>query len=624
MKRIVRSLVFVFADIISLNMSLFIAYLIRFDFNFETVPILFLSAFLIIAFVNLAIKLLIFTMFRLYKSLWRYAGEYEIFSVAVASLSANVLMTAVLLIEYIITGELKAPRSIFAITMMLDVFAVAGSRLLYRMYRRSVLGTIVQLDKVKRVLIIGAGDGGAIIAREMKHHPELYRKPVAFLDDDRSKFGHKLNGIPVIGNVDRVADTVISKNVQEIIIAIPSAKPAELNRIYAHAAKTGCKIQILPSVSQLIDETVIMQKIKNVDIEDLLGRDTVQLDVSGISVFLQNKRILVTGAGGSIGSELCRQIAAYQPSKLVLLDNYENNLHELSLEMQTRFPSIEVESVIANIRERKRMNDIFLIQQPQVVFHAAAHKHVPLMEHNPAEAIRNNLVGTWNVANAACDAMVERFVLISTDKAVNPTNVMGASKRLAEMVIQAMNAKGGTDFVAVRFGNVLGSNGSVIPLFRKQIAAGGPVTVTHPEVTRFFMTIPEAAQLVLQAGAMAKGGEIFLLDMGNPVRILDLAENMIRLSGYEPHEDIEIKFTGLRPGEKLYEELLLDAEGKQTTSNSKIFIAKPVNVDYDDIVHMVEQFTEQVACTDKPEAIKMLLQQYVSGYHEPKNSNEEI
>ncbi|MDF2523987.1 MAG: putative nucleoside-diphosphate sugar epimerase, partial [Clostridiales bacterium] len=352
-----------------------------------------------------------------------------------------------------------------------------------------------------------------------------------------------------------------------------------INDIYNECSKTDCKVKILPSVSQLIDESVTIQKIRDVSIEDLLGRDAINLDIGEISSYIENQVVLVTGGGGSIGSELCRQIASFNPKHLVILDNYENNAYEIQNELLYKYPDLKLDTVIASVREKMRLENIFREYRPDVIFHAAAHKHVPLMEENPTEAVKNNVFGTLNVAECADKFKAKKFVLISTDKAVNPTNIMGATKRIAEMIIQAINRHSKTEFVAVRFGNVLGSNGSVIPLFKKQIEQGGPVTVTHPEITRFFMTIPEAVQLVIQAGAMAKGGEIFVLDMGQPVKIYDLARKLIKLSGFEPDEDIKIEFTGLRPGEKLYEELLLEEEGLQKTKNDKIYVAQPVFTD---------------------------------------------
>ncbi len=576
---ILRSMVFVIIDYACLCISIYLAYLLRFDFNFTLTKAPSINInFLLLA---VAFKILIFAIFKLYRSLWIFAGAYEVVSVVVASGISNFFLSALLLLQHHFTGELFAPRSIFAITFLIDVFAVGGVRLLYRVYRRIIRGVKLDTNSVKRVLIFGAGNAGAAIAKEMINNPGLCSKPVAFVETDPYKIGYKLNGIKVIDeNKYSVEEIVRKEDIDEIIIAIPHAKPAKINQIYSQASKTGCKVKILPSVSQIIDESVTIQKVRDIEIEDLLGRDPVNLDTSEIEKFITGKRVLVTGAGGSIGSELCRQLAVFKPKTLYMLDNYENNLHDLLLELREKHSYIKFDPIVANIREERHINSLFQKLKPNIVFHAAAHKHVPLMELHPEEAIKNNVFGTWNVTHAADKAGVERFVLISSDKAVNPANVMGATKRIAELIGQAINTKSKTEFVAVRFGNVLGSNGSVIPIFKHQIEMGGPVTVTHPEMTRFFMTIPEAAQLVIQAGASADGGEIFILDMGQPVKILDLAENMIRLSGLEPYEDIDIKICGLRPGEKLYEELLLNEEGIQRTKNDKIYVARPLFTDY--------------------------------------------
>lgn len=411
-----------------------------------------------------------------------------------------------------------------------------------------------------------------------------------------------------------MADVVERKSIDEIIIAIPSAKPAVLNRIYEQCVKTKCKVKILPSMSQLIDESIILKRVKDVDIEDLLGREPIVVDLEGIAGYLSGKVVLVTGGGGSIGSELCRQIASFGPKKLIMLDNYENGLYDILNELTRKYPELDIIPVIANIHEMDRLKEIFGEYRPNIVFHAAAHKHVPLMENNPEEAIKNNVFGTWNVAHCADMYNAERFVLISTDKAVNPTNVMGATKRIAEMIIQALDTKSKTEFVAVRFGNVWGSNGSVIPLFKKQIEQGGPVTVTHPDVTRFFMTIPEAVQLVIQAGAMAEGGEIFVLDMGEPVKILDLAKNLIRLSGFEPYEDIDIEITGLRPGEKLYEELLLNEEGLKATKHNKIYVAKPLHIDYEVLERELDILRQKVYKQSDSKELKEYVKVLVPNY----------
>ncbi|MDD4296924.1 MAG: nucleoside-diphosphate sugar epimerase/dehydratase, partial [Ruminiclostridium sp.] len=576
MKQKLKSGLFVLSDIVLLSISLFLAYYLRFDLSAEAIPKDFADNVLLLLAVSVVLKIAVFIPFKLYKSLWRYAGMYELVSVFLASVITNGL-----LFVYIAFVERLAPRSIFVIAGMIDVFFIGGSRLVYRLYRRLVLGRVIKIDNLKRVLIFGAGDAGAMIAKEMELHPELKYKLIAFMDDSPNKIGRKVNGIPILGGVEDVSDIVDKKSIDEIIIAIPSAKPAVINNIYEQCSKTSCKVKILPSMSQLIDETIMLKKIKDVDIEDLLGRDPVMVDLENVAGYLGGKVVLVTGGGGSIGSELCRQIASYGPKRLLMLDNYENNLYSILNELNAKYPELDIVPIIANIRELERLSEIFNEYKPNIVFHAAAHKHVPLMENHPEEAIKNNVFGTWNVASCADKYKADRFVLISTDKAVNPTNVMGATKRIAEMIIQGLNTKSKTEYVAVRFGNVLGSNGSVIPLFREQIEHGGPVTVTHPDITRFFMTIPEAVQLVIQAGAMAEGGEIFVLDMGEPVKIMDLAKNLIRLSGFEPYEDIDIEITGLRPGEKLYEELLMNEEGLKATRHNKIFVAQPLHTDYE-------------------------------------------
>ncbi len=617
-KRALRSGVFLVADIISLNIALLLTYYIRFELSLSLIPESFMKSLPLVALIATLVKIVTFTGFRLYKSLWRYAGAYEVISVAFASFFANGALLILLVVVHRLTNQLFAPRSIFAITFFLDVFAVGGVRLLYRSYRRYITGTSIQMDRVRRVLIIGAGDAGAIMAKEMRNHPELYRKAVAFLDTDPYKFGRKLNGIPIAGPPELAEKITREKDIHEIIIAMPGATSDVLNTVYAECAKTSCKIRILPSMVEILDETVVMQKLKDVDIEDLLGRAPIRLDTSEIAEYLVDQVVMVTGGGGSIGSELSRQISEYHPNQLILLDNYENGLYDIEQELKLSHPDIKVICVIANVRDRSRLNDVFSAYHPNIVFHAAAHKHVPLMENNPSEALKNNVFGTWNVAHCAAESHVSRFVLISTDKAVNPTNVMGASKRLAEMIVQAMNPKFDTEFVAVRFGNVLGSNGSVIPLFKKQIAAGGPIRVTHQDVTRFFMTIPEAVQLVLQAGGMAKGGEIFILDMGKPIRIYDLAINLIRLSGYRPHEDIPIEIVGLRPGEKLYEELMLAEEGTNQTKYPKIHIARQADMDYN---HTKEWITKLEGAIDQMDnsQIKEFILSLVPNYRPMQN-----
>ncbi len=614
MKRKIRSNAFVAFDLLLINISLILAYLLRFDFRYRSIPESFSEHILKLALIATVVKIITFLAFKLYNSLWKYAGIYEMGLIVGAAFVSNSIM-----ISYAFLSKTPVPRSIFLICTLTDIFLIASVRFAYRIFRRVVKGEIMRIKDSKRVLIFGAGEAGAIIVKEMKMHPELKSTPVAIIDDDIFKQGKKINGVPIVGQRKDIVKVVEKKQIDEIIIATPSASKKDINEIFAECSKTQCKVKILPSVSQLIDESVVLQRVRDVNIEDLLGREPVNLDVNEVSSYIKGQVILVTGGGGSIGSELCRQIAEFEPKKLIILDNYENNAYDIQNELLYTKPGLDLCTVIANIREKQRMENIFKMYKPDVVFHAAAHKHVPLMETNPTEAIKNNVFGTLNVAECADKYGVKRFVLISTDKAVNPTNIMGATKRIAEMIIQALNRNSKTEFVAVRFGNVLGSNGSVIPLFKKQIEQGGPVTVTHPEVTRFFMTIPEAVQLVIQAGAMAKGGEIFVLDMGEPVKIADLARNLIKLSGFEPDVDINIVYTGLRPGEKLYEELLLKEEGLEATKNNKIYVAKPIHTDLALLKRELDCLKEIIM--NNPDGISDYIKLIVPTYKKAENGN---
>lgn len=574
MKYKIRVLSLALLDLILINISLISAYILRFDGSYSKIEVQFLNEIPKLIIVSSLVKLVTFTVFRLYSSLWRYAGVYELAKVVMAAFIGNSLMMG-----YVFLSQTPIPRSIFIMTFFIDCFFIGGSRFAYRVFRRIVKGDILLIKSGKKVMLVGAGDACASLINEYHMHPELKCTPVALIDDNPGKLGKKLSGVTVVGNRNDIVKVAEDKHIDEIIISMPSASAKIIGEIYSICSETDCKIKILPSLSQLIDETVSIQKIRAVKIDDLLGRDPIKLDNNEIGGLIRDHVVMVTGGGGSIGSELCRQIAKYSPKLLIILDNYENNAYEIQNELLAHYPNLNLTVKIANVREKGRLEYIFKKHKPDLVFHAAAHKHVPLMEANPTEAIKNNVFGTMNVAECADKYGVKRFVMISTDKAVNPTNIMGATKRIAEMIIQAMDRVSKTEFVAVRFGNVLGSNGSVIPLFKKQIEAGGPVTVTHPDIIRYFMTIPEAVQLVLQAGAMAEGGEIFVLDMGEPVKIYDLAKNLIRLSGFEPDVDIKIEFTGLRPGEKLYEELLLAEEGIRATKNNKIYVAQPLHTD---------------------------------------------
>jgi FlaA1/EpsC-like NDP-sugar epimerase len=522
------------------------------------------------------------------------------------------------------------PRSIYVYSCVLDLVLIGGVRFGYRIIRdlrrpgalTGLLRTLrsSQSSEISKVMVVGAGDAGAAIIKDIRQHPDLGKKVVVVVDDDPNKQNRNIVGVKIAGGHEAIRQLARRYGVDEIIIAIPSANRKAIQKIVNECNKTRCKMKILPGISDLINEKVSISKLRDVDIEDLLGRDPVQVNLKEISGYLEGKIVLVTGGGGSIGSELCRQIARFRPRKLIALDIYENTVFELSNEIKSAWPNLEFEVVIASVRSRQRLREVFLKYKPHIVFHAAAHKHVPLMENNPKDAVINNIIGTKNMIDLSDEYAVQNFVLISTDKAVNPTNVMGATKRVAEMILQEKSAHSRTSYAAVRFGNVLGSNGSVIPLFRKQIERGGPVTVTHEEITRYFMTIPEAVQLVIQAGAMAKGGEIFILDMGEPVRIMDLAENVIRLSGYVPNVDIDIKVTGLRPGEKLYEELLLDEEGIEKTAHNKIYVGHPLPPSPE----LAGMLDKETICTEdsingiltmKDEEVKEWLQKLVPNYN---------
>ena len=469
-----------------------------------------------------------------------------------------------------------------------------------------------------RVMIVGGGDAGTSVIREMKTSHKTHYLPVCVIDDDKNKWYQRIMDVPVVGDRARMAEMAVKYNVAEIFITIPSATPAAIQDICGICARIGLPVRTLPGVYEMLTGKPVLGQLRDVDVGDLLGRAPVKTDYDAVCGYIRGRRVLVTGGGGSIGSELCRQIAAHDPARLVIFDIYENNAYDIQMELRHNYPALDLQVLIGSVRDEKRVREIFEAERPELVIHAAAHKHVPLMEVSPNEAVKNNVFGTYNVAKAAGDFGAARFVMISTDKAVNPTNVMGATKRICEMIIQYFSRHTkGTEYVAVRFGNVLGSNGSVIPLFKKQIAAGGPVTVTHPDIIRYFMTIPEAAALVLQAGAYARGGEIFVLDMGKPVHILELAENLIRLSGFKPYEDIQIEFTGLRPGEKLYEELLMDEEGLQSTANQKIHIGRPLSFDEAEFLSVLDQLREQMA--DDQNDLKPLIKRLVPTFRqEPK------
>ena len=556
-----------------------------------------------------------FKLFRCYSSLWRYAGEEELVSILLACLVYVIPV-------YIAHRLIGIDYSIlfYIVSTILIIGYTGGLRLVYRTGRRFKTRMIVSQDS-QRVLVVGAGSAGQMIINELKENPQLKKVPVGIIDDDINKIGRVIHNVKILGDTSQVKEIVEKENVDEIILAMANVDKARKSEIINICKETKCKLKTIPGIYEIIDGKVDIKKIRDVDIEDLLGREPIKVNMEEMSGYIEERTVLVTGGGGSIGSELCRQIASFNPKHLIIVDNYENNAYAIQQELIRRYEGkLNLSTIIASIREYKRMDEIFNEYKPDVVFHAAAHKHVPLMENSPSEAIKNNIFGTLNVARLADIYKVKRMVLISTDKAVNPTNIMGATKRAAEMIIQTINKNSETEFVAVRFGNVLGSNGSVIPLFKKQIAEGGPVTITHPDIIRYFMTIPEAVQLVLQAGAMAKGGEIFILDMGEPVKIVDLANNLIRLSGFEPGIDIKIEYSGLRPGEKLYEELLMSEEGLTKTANSKIFIGKPVEFDSKKVMHNLEML-KKIVDNEDVELIDSVMRSFVTTYIRPEEAN---
>jgi FlaA1/EpsC-like NDP-sugar epimerase len=564
-----RMLIILVVDICIIWIAIGISYLFRFN---GSIPPIYEIQMLEFALLTTFICGSSLAYFRMYRRMWQYASIGEIIELARAILIGLILSYGA---TYGLNGE-RVPLSIASRTLELMLLFMGGSRFLWRLIR---VNRTKKTALTNNVIIVGAGDCGALIAKEfMTSNSFLGNRIIGFIDDDPYKRNMQVVGLPVLGTRLNIEELVAKHKIHDIIIAMPSAKRVQITEIINICKLTGAKVKIIPSINDFIRGRVAVKSLRNVEVEDLLGREPVMTDLEGIANYVSDKVVLVTGAGGSIGSELCRQISSFNPSSLLLLGHGENSIYTIEMELRTKFPDVHLETVIADIQDRGRMDDVFRKFRPQVVFHAAAHKHVPLMERNPSEAVKNNVFGTRNVADCADKYKAERFVMISSDKAVNPSSIMGATKRIAEMYIQSINTISETQFVAVRFGNVLGSRGSVIPRFKDQIAAGGPVTVTHPDMVRYFMTIPEAVQLVIQAGSFAKGGEIFVLDMGKPVRILDLAQDLIRLSGYEPNVDIEINFSGMREGEKLFEELLTDEEAVSSTQHERIYIGKPTQI----------------------------------------------
>ena len=606
-KLIIRRSFLVLLDILLINLASLFAIVIRFDFRIASVPLEYSEAVISYAPIYTVTTVFIFFLFRLYHSLWRYASIEEMTNVIYGC-------TAAALIQFIGMKiyNIHVPRSFYPLNLLFLICFVAGTRFFYRTLR--MVNSRYREDSKKHIMIVGAGEAASMIIKEISSSRYLDGKVVCAIDDNNAKYGSYIQGVKIVGNRYDIIPSVAKYAVTDIIIAIPTSSKKELKPVLDICKETNCSLKILPGVYQLINNQVSVNKLRSVEIEDLIGRDVVDLGTEGIMNYVGGKVVMVTGGGGSIGSELCRQIVKHNPKQLIIVDIYENNAYDIQQELLRKYSDLDLVVLIASVRNTNRMEYIFDTYKPELVYHAAAHKHVPLMETSPNEAIKNNVFGTLKLVKAADKYGVKRFVQISTDKAVNPTNIMGASKRICEMIIQNYNYHSETEFVAVRFGNVLGSNGSVIPLFKKQILRGGPVTVTHPDIIRYFMTIPEAVALVLQAGALAKGGEIFVLDMGEPVRIADLAANLIRLSGYTPDRDIAIEYIGLRPGEKLFEELLMDEEGLQDTENKMIHIGKPIPMDEEKFKEALDELYKEVIC--EGDNVKTIVHRIVPTYQE--------
>lgn len=607
----------VIADILAVIIAYGLALLLRFDMRYSKIPELYIEGYLY--YIVLASVLLVccYVIAKLYRSVWSYAGINEILKICVASIVACVLTGVVFSIAI-----MRMPISFYLIGWILVFGFTASIRMMYRLLRRMRIKADNSKGNTERqnIMIIGAGAAGLVLLREYRNSYYLTDKVKIFIDDNAQKWNKYLDGVLIEGGRDKILESVEKYRINKIILAMPSADRKDIRDILEICKETDCQIQTVPGVYQLVNGEVNVSKLRNVEIEDLLGRDPIEVNLDEILGYIKGKTVLVTGGGGSIGSEICTQLAEHEVGHLIIFDIYENNAYDIQQKLRWNHPELNLTVLIGSVRNTHRINSVMKKYKPDVVFHAAAHKHVPLMEDSPNEAIKNNVFGTYKTASAAGRNHVKKFVLISTDKAVNPTNIMGASKRMCEMIVQTLNHFYETDFVAVRFGNVLGSNGSVIPLFKKQIAAGGPVTVTHPDIIRYFMTIPEAVSLVLQAGAYAKGGEIFVLDMGEPVKIADLAKNLIRLSGYKLGEDIEIEYTGLRPGEKLYEELLMDEEGLQDTENKMIHIGKPIDMDEEKFMHQLIKLRD--AANDDSDAIRAMVKEIVPTYQMPKEKED--
>ena len=615
-----RMIALFIVDMLTVVLDSYLAIILRFKLDNIWVPEEYMSSVEHYMIINVITTVIIFLLLNLYNRVWSYASLYEMLLIVCAAMLSTAFQAFGFSLLY-----LPIPRSYYFFYFILLSITTLITRFSYRILHTMQNGIKKSAKHSRNTIVIGAGEAGNMIIKELKSSKYLNQKVVCVIDDNPSKKGKYIHGIRIVGGRDMIQEAAKKYDAEEIILAIPSAGNKATRDILRICNLTDCKLKILPGMYQFINDEVGVSNLREVSIEDLLGRDAINIDMESVGQYVSNKRVLVTGGGGSIGSELCRQIAAHNPKLLIIFDIYENNAYEIQQELIRKYPNLKLEVLIGSVRNTSRIESVMEYYRPEVVFHAAAHKHVPLMEDSPNEAIKNNVFGTYKTARAADKYGVKKFVLISTDKAVNPTNIMGASKRMCEMIVQTFSKYSRTEYVIVRFGNVLGSNGSVIPLFKKQMEAGGPVTVTHPDIIRYFMTIPEAVSLVLQAGAYAHGGEIFVLDMGEPIKIADLAKNLIRLSGYTLGVNMEIKYTGLRPGEKLYEELLTKEEGLQKTANDLIFIGKPLEFDE---VHFLSQLRElEKAAMEESPDIKEKVAGIISTYHirpEDKKRDSEV
>ena len=608
-----KRLIILIADILAVILAYGLALWLRFDMRYSKIPDQYLTGYMYYAVLACVITVASYSVAKLYRSVWTYAGISEV----LRTFATSIIAAGITGITFSISIT-RMPISFYLVGWALMFGFTAAIRLMYRLLRRALMRSESAREangRQQNIMIVGAGASGLMLLEEYRTSYYLTDHVKIFIDDNEQKWHKYLDGVRIEGGRDKIIESVEKYKIDKIILAMPSADRKDIKAILEICNQTNCQIQTVPGVYQLVNGEVNVSKLRNVEIEDLLGRDPIKVNLDEILGYVKGKTVLITGGGGSIGSEICTQLAEHEVGHLIIFDIYENNAYDIQQKLKWNHPELNLTVLIGSVRNMHRINSVMKKYEPDVVFHAAAHKHVPLMEDSPNEAIKNNVFGTYKTASAAGRNHVKKFVLISTDKAVNPTNIMGASKRMCEMIVQTLNHFYETDFVAVRFGNVLGSNGSVIPLFEKQIAAGGPVTVTHPDIIRYFMTIPEAVSLVLQAGAYAKGGEIFVLDMGEPVKIADLAKNLIRLSGYKLGEDIEIEYTGLRPGEKLYEELLMDEEGLQDTENKMIHIGKPIDMDEEKFMHQLIQLRD--AANEDSDAIRAMVKEIVPTYQMP-------